>query len=120
MKILVVDDSATMRRMIVRALKKADLGDHEIVEAGNGIEGLEQVASADPDIIISDWNMPEMNGIEFLKALREKGNETDFGFITTEGTEDVKQLATESGASFFIEKPFTPTSIEHSLSPVLQ
>lgn len=120
MKILIVDDSQTMRRMIIRSLKKAGLGEHEIAEANDGVEGLEAAESFKPDVIISDWNMPEMNGIEFLEKLREKGDKTTFGFITTEGTEDVKQMATDTGASFFIEKPFTPDSMEFALRPVLQ
>ena len=119
MKILVVDDSQTMRRIVIRSLKAAGFGGHDIVEAGNGVEGLEVAEESCPDIIISDWNMPEMNGIDFLKSLREKGDETRFGFITTEGTDDVKDLATENGASFFIEKPFTPDNIETALGEFL-
>ena len=119
MKILVVDDSQTMRRIVIRSLKAAGFGQHAVVEAGDGAEGLEKVKSDKPDVIISDWNMPEMNGIEFLQSLREKGYQTRFGFITTEGTEDVKQLATESGATFFIEKPFTPEHLELTLGPIL-
>ena len=119
MKLLVVDDSQTMRRMVIRAIKSAGLGKFDISEAGNGIEGLDAVTEHKPDIIISDWNMPEMDGLEFLRKLRAKGNKTSFGCVTTEGTEDVKEQATEAGASFFIEKPFTVESTENALGPVL-
>ena len=119
MKILVVDDSPTMRRMVLRAIKTSGFKNHDIVEAGNGVEALAAVAESKPDVIISDWNMPEMDGLEFLKELRKSGNNTKFGFITTEGTDDVKSEAAVSGASFFIEKPFTVDSIEHALGSVL-
>ena len=119
MKLLVVDDSQTMRRMVIRAIKAAGFAKMEILEAENGIQGLEVAAESNPDIIVSDWNMPEMNGLEFLQNLRSKGDTTDFGFVTTEGTEDVKEQATEAGATFFIEKPFTVQSIENALGPIL-
>ena len=84
MKILIVDDSKAMRMIIVRTLKAADLGGHEIVQASSGVEGLDLIEKEKPDLVLSDWNMPEMNGIDFLKKLREDGNTTCFGFITSE------------------------------------
>jgi two-component system chemotaxis response regulator CheY len=73
MKILVVDDSKAMRMIVARNLRQAGLGDATIVEAGNGVEGLAAVHADQPDLILSDWNMPEMSGIEFLHAVRDAG-----------------------------------------------
>ena len=82
MKILIVDDSKAMRMIVKRTLRQAGLGGHEVEEAGNGVEALPLVASWQPDLVLSDWNMPEMNGIDFLRALRAQGNEVRFGFVT--------------------------------------
>ena len=66
MKILIVDDSKVMRSIVKRTLRQAGFGNHDVVEAGNGAEGLEQVSEHTPDLVLCDWNMPEMNGIEML------------------------------------------------------
>jgi two-component system chemotaxis response regulator CheY len=68
MKILVVDDSRVMRQIVARTLRQAGHGGHEIVEADTGRAGLEAVAAHRPDLVLSDWNMPEMSGLEFLEA----------------------------------------------------
>lgn len=119
MKILIVDDSKTMRMIVARTLKRAGFGDHTIVQAGDGKEGLAVVAESEPDLILSDWNMPEMNGLEFLKALRESGNTVHFGFVTSESTDEMREQATSAGAGFFVTKPFTPESLERAIGPVL-
>jgi two-component system chemotaxis response regulator CheY len=108
MKILIVDDSMAMRRIVRRTLRQAGFGGHDCVEAENGKLALESVAAEKPDLVLCDWNMPEMNGIEFLRALRASGDATPFGFITTEGTEDMRATAKEAGAAFLLAKPFTP------------
>ncbi|MDG2130851.1 MAG: response regulator [Fuerstiella sp.] len=94
MKILIGDDSKTMRMIVARTLKRAGFGDHTIVQAGNGKEGLAAVEAEQPDVILSDWNMPEMNGLEFMKALRAGGNTVHFGFVTSESTDEMRQQAT--------------------------
>ena len=71
MKILVVDDSRAMRRIVARTIKEAGYAEHEIVEAENGREGLEVAQSESPDLILSDWHMPVMTGLEFKQALNE-------------------------------------------------
>lgn len=119
MKILIVDDSRAMRLIVKRILRQTDIGDHSTVEAENGQEGLKQVEAENPDLVISDWNMPEMNGIEFLAAVRESGNNVKFGFVTTEASEKMRDLATDTGANFLIAKPFTPESFESSIKPAL-
>lgn len=115
-KILVVDDSKTMRMLITRVLRSADLSELKVVEAENGKDGLEKVSSESPDLILSDWNMPEMDGGEFLVELRKSGNDTPFGFITTEGGSDMKEQMIGKGAQFVLEKPFTEVQVETTIS----
>lgn len=119
MKILVVDDSKAMRMMVIRTLRQAGFGNAEISEAEHGKQGLEQVAATSPDLILCDWNMPEMNGIDFLRELRGGGDKTTFGFVTSEGGADMKATAMEAGAQFLITKPFTADRFKEQLDEVL-
>ena len=119
MKILIVDDSKAMRMIVKRILRQTDIGDHETVEAEDGEQGVKQVNIENPDLVLSDWNMPNMTGIEFLKAVREDGNQVKFGFITTEASAKMRDIAKEAGAHFLIAKPFTPESFEESIKPAL-
>ena len=73
MKILVADDSRVMRQIVIRTLRQAGYDDHDIVEAEDGADALAKVASEQPDLVLSDWNMPNMTGIECLQALRASG-----------------------------------------------
>jgi len=119
MKILIVDDSKAARMIIMRTLRQAGFGDHEFIEAGNGSEGIQQVRSQKFGMVLSDWNMPVMSGIEFLRALRAEGNETKFGFVVevTEPGEHTRALALEEGALFLVSKPWTPERFRLALSP---
>ena len=119
MKILIVDDSKAMRMIVTRTLRQAGFADHEYVEAEDGAQGLAMVASEKPDLVLSDWNMPEVNGIEFLQQLRAQGNDIRFGFVTSESTDVMRTLASESGAIFLIAKPFTADTFADALSGVL-
>lgn len=118
MNLLIVDDSAAMRMMIVRTLRQAGLGGHDVVQAENGIEALEAIAKNQPDLVLADWNMPEMSGIELLCKLREDGNDVTFGFVTTEATAPMRAKATEAGAKFLISKPFTVEAFEKVFSTI--
>ena len=118
MKILIVDDSKAMRMIVTRTLRQAGFGEHEYLEAENGAEGLAQVGAESPDLVLSDWNMPEMNGIEFLQALRAGGDTVKFGFVTSESTDAMRDLAAESGALFLIAKPFTADTFSDALKGV--
>jgi two-component system, chemotaxis family, chemotaxis protein CheY len=115
MKIMIVDDSRAMRLIIRRTLRRAGYGNHEVVEMENGAVALDAVRADSPDLILCDWNMPEMSGIDLLKALRGEGINTTFGFITTEGTDAMRQLAMDSGASFLLAKPFTEEDLSKHL-----
>ena len=119
MRILIADDSKTMRMIVMRHLRQAGYGDGELVEANNGAEALDATRKGRFDLILSDWNMPELNGYEFLGAFRADGGTSPFGFVTSESTSEMKQMAMEAGAQFFITKPFTADTISEQLSSVL-
>jgi len=119
MKILVVDDSQAMRKILVRTLRMAGFGAHSIAEASDGARALSSIAAEQPDVVLSDWNMPELNGIELLQRLRADGNEVRFGFVTSQADPEMKQIANDAGAMFFITKPFTVDSFQQTLGPVL-
>jgi two-component system chemotaxis response regulator CheY len=110
MRVLVVDDSSTMRRIIINTLNR--LGHEDVVEAANGREGLERLTegSGAVDLIITDWNMPEMSGIDFVRAVR--GIETlrtlPVLMITTNASRDDIVQARQAGVNDYIVKPFTP------------
>lgn len=120
MKILVADDSRVMRQIVIRTLRQAGYSGHEVIEAENGREGLEMVHAQSPDLVLSDWNMPEMTGIDFLAALRSAGSTVPFGFVTSEGSSDMRARAEAGGALFLIAKPFTPEAFDEALAPVLK
>jgi two-component system chemotaxis response regulator CheY len=119
MKILVVDDSKAMRMIVVRNLRQAGYGDATVVEAENGVQGLAAVRSEAPDLVLCDWNMPEMNGIDFLRALRAEGNTTSFGFVTSESTPAMREQAIEAGAAFLLAKPFSADDFQNILAGVV-
>ena len=107
MKILIVDDSRAMRMLVKRALRQAGVELDDIAEASDGREALAKVAEFSPQLVLSDWNMPEMNGLEFLESLRGAGNRTPFIFVTSQVSEEMRQQARVSGAQRFVTKPFT-------------
>jgi two-component system chemotaxis response regulator CheY len=117
--ILIVDDSSTMRKIITRSLRQAGFAIDEIFEAGDGIEGLNALSTNKVDLILSDINMPNMDGLEFVKALRDKGSKVPIVMITTEGGEDIINEAFASGASGSIRKPFTPEQLQEKLGGLL-
>lgn len=119
MNILVVDDSAAMRMMVIKTLRQAGFKGHDIVQAKDGADALEQIKAAKPDLVLADWNMPNMTGLELLTALNDEGIGVTFGFITTEATAEMRAKATDAGASFLITKPFTAESFEKTLGPVI-
>ncbi|GAA1882805.1 response regulator [Lapillicoccus jejuensis] len=117
--ILVVDDSRVMRQIVTRALRQAGYDHVDIVEAEDGLDGMSKVVQCEPDVVLSDWNMPQMSGLEFLQALRSRGDGRPFGFVTSESSEPMREAATQAGASFLIGKPFSPEDVQAALDPVL-
>jgi two-component system chemotaxis response regulator CheY len=119
MKILIVDDSRVMRSIVTRTLRQAGYDDHDIVQAGNGVEALDVMADEEPGLVLCDWNMPEMDGMELLCRLRDQGDTTPFGFVTSEGSAQMRERAAAAGALFLIAKPFTAEAFAEALEPVL-
>jgi two-component system chemotaxis response regulator CheY len=119
MKILVTDDSKAMRMIVVRTMRQAGLTGHDILEAEDGQQGFDMACSEEPDLILSDWNMPNMSGIEFLKALRGTGSQIPFCFVTSEGSEEMRTMAEQAGALGLIAKPFTAEAFADILAPVV-
>ena len=117
-KILIVDDSATMRKILMRVIRQAGVDTEGFLEASNGQEGLERLASDGTiDLILSDINMPVMNGVDFVKAVRALADKAKLPIVmvTTEGGEAMVKTAMDSGASGYVTKPFTPESIKSAL-----
>jgi two-component system, chemotaxis family, chemotaxis protein CheY len=119
MKILIVDDSAAMRMIVKKTLRLAGFDGHEISEAEDGAKALAVIQSAAPDLVLSDWNMPNMTGIELLEKLAAAGSRGTFGFVTTEATAEMRARAASAGAKFLISKPFTPESFKAALDPFI-
>lgn len=118
MQIVVVDDSKAMRGIVMRAVRQAGYN-VTFLEAGNGNEALATIRANKPDLVLCDWNMPELSGIDLLKALRAEGNGVKVGFVTSNGDPTTRDLAFQSGATFLITKPFTPDALKAALTPVL-
>ncbi len=118
--VLIVDDSATMRKIIMRGIRQAGIEHADFKEARDGVEGLKAVEAAKFDLILSDVNMPNMNGLDFVKALASKlGSLPPVVMITTEGSDDVIKEAMSRGAKGYLKKPFTPEQIQEVLGPFL-
>jgi two-component system, chemotaxis family, chemotaxis protein CheY len=113
-QVLVVDDSATLRRMVIASLR--GLKDLVFHEAGNGLEAIERLALEPVDLMILDLNMPEMHGLGVVKFVRnhERYRNLPIIVLTTRGDEESRDAALGCGASLYLTKPFTPDSlIEH-------
>ena len=119
MKILLVDDSKASRMIVKRSLKQAGFGDHPVEEVDNGVEAIKAIKEAPPDLVLCDWNMPEMSGIQLLETLNAEGIKVRLGFVTSEGTDDVKQRARDAGALFFVSKPVTADKLQDALTGIL-
>jgi len=115
MRILVVDDSSTMRRIIINTLNK--LGHKECHEAGNGREAVERLTTTTVDMVITDWNMPEMTGVEFIRALRSNDTTKHLPvlMVTTNASQDDIVEAMRAGVNSYVVKPFTPDTIKEKI-----
>jgi len=118
-KVLVVDDFATMRRIVKDVLKQ--IGFNNTVEAGDGSAALDILKKEKVDLIVSDWNMPKMTGLDLLKAVRANDDLKGIPFImvTAEGQKDNVIEAVKAGVSNYIVKPFTPETFGEKLEKVL-
>ncbi len=118
-KILVVDDSSTMRRIIINTLSR--LGFKDTIPAADGVEAWEAYKNNKDDIsiIITDWNMPNMNGLEFVKKVRSVDKKTPIIMVTTEGGKKEVITALKAGVNNYIVKPFTPQVLKEKLQAVI-
>ncbi len=108
-----------MRMIVKRTLRQAGYGNHTVEEAEDGKVALDMIRANPPDLVLTDWNMPNMTGLELLEALRG-GPKVKVGMVTTESTAEMRAKATEAGALFLITKPFTADSFKAALDPVMQ
>lgn len=119
MRILVVDDFQTMRRIIINLLRQ--LGFSNVVEAADGALALQRVKEDNIDLVISDWNMPNMTGLDFLKELRasDEYKALPFIMVTAEGKKENVIAAVQAGVNNYIVKPFNAATLKEKLIKVI-
>jgi two-component system chemotaxis response regulator CheY len=116
-KVLVVDDSGSMRQMVSFTLSEEG---YEVTEAEDGQKGLDALESADPELIITDIHMPNVNGLEFIKRVRknDKYKYTPIIVLTTESENEMQEKGKKAGASAWLVKPFTPEQLNETVKKV--
>ena len=121
MKILIVDDSRVMRQLVRRTLRHAGYDTDRVEEAGDGVEALKVLERYRPDLVLSDWNMPNMDGISLIKELRQLPTYkfTPILMLTTESSMDKKMAGKSAGATGWIVKPFNPDQLLATVNKVL-
>ena len=118
---LIVDDSSVMRKIVERSLRQAGLDGLVVREAGTGVEGLEILRAQNVDLILTDINMPSMDGLEFVHRIRSENLAPGVPvvMITTESSEDHVKQAIQAGARGYIRKPFTAEQVKERVLPLL-
>jgi two-component system, chemotaxis family, chemotaxis protein CheY len=121
-RVLIVDDSSVMRKIVERSLRQAGIDLTQVLEAGNGAEALAALQTSPVDLILCDINMPVMDGLEFIKQLPgvENAKGVPVIMITTEGSEAHVVQALSAGARGYIRKPFTPEQVKTQVIPALE
>ncbi len=119
--LLIVDDSATMRKIIMRTVRMSGLDFDRTEEAENGVEALEKLGGGPVDIMLCDVNMPEMSGIELVKEVRKLPDceNTKIIMVSTESSQELIDGVIADGANGFITKPFTPEKFKEELAPFM-
>jgi two-component system chemotaxis response regulator CheY len=119
-KFLVVDDFATMRRIIRNLLK--ELGFNDVDEAEDGVSALQKLRADRFDFVVSDWNMPNMNGLELLRNIRadEQLKRLPVLMVTAEAKKENIIAAAQAGASGYVVKPFTAATLDEKLKKIFQ
>ena len=118
MKILIVDDSGTMRRIVINTL--ATIGHTDILEAENGVTALKKLSQGGVELIITDWNMPEMDGLEFVQTVRADNPKIPILMVTTNASKDDIIHAIQAGVNNYVVKPFTPDTLKAKLASILE
>jgi len=119
--VLIVDDSAAIRKILMRVLRQTDIDLGEILEAGDGAEALNTLNDRHVNLILSDINMPNMDGLQFLAQLKqaEKWKSVPVVMITTEGGQGKVIEAVQLGAAGYVRKPFTAEQIKEKLAGLI-
>jgi two-component system, chemotaxis family, chemotaxis protein CheY len=117
MKALVVDDSMTIRKIVIKALGL--VGITEAAEAGDGLEAVKSLETGQFDLILMDWNMPKMTGIDALRTIRQSGNKTPVIMVTTEAEKSRVIEAIKTGANDYLIKPFSPDQLAAKVKNIL-
>lgn len=121
MDVLIVDDSAAIRKILQRVLRQTDIPVGEVHEAGDGVEALEALKTCKVGLILSDINMPNMDGLQFLTQVRAMPDwkTVPIVMITTEGSQNKVMEAVQLGASGYVRKPFTAEQIKEKLAGLI-
>src|ERR1700692_3514336 len=119
---LILDDSSVMRKIVERALRQAGLDGLVVHEAGSGTEGLDVLRSKEVDLILSDINMPSMDGLEFVRQIKAQNLACGVPvvMITTESSEEHVKQAIQAGARGYIRKPFPAEQVKERVLPLLR
>ncbi|MCW5966286.1 MAG: response regulator [Bryobacterales bacterium] len=119
--VLIVDDSAAIRKILARVLQQTEIVTGSIYEAGDGLQALEVLRQKTVALVLSDINMPNMDGIEFLTEMRANSSwqSVPVVMITTEGSQAKVLEAVQAGASGYVRKPFTADQIKEKLASLL-
>jgi len=119
---LIVDDSSVMRKIVERMLRQAGLAQLVVLEAGSGTEALDLLRTMPVDLILTDINMPSMDGLEFLRQLRAQklAPGAPVVMITTESSEEHVKQAIQAGAQGYIRKPFTAEQVKERVLPLVK
>jgi len=118
--LMIVDDSATTRKIIMRTVRMSGLEFERTDEAGNGAEAIEKLKADPVDVVLCDVNMPEMGGLEMVKKIRvelENCADTKIVIVATESSQEVIDGVMADGANGYITKPFTPEKFQEKLAP---
>ena len=113
MKVLVADDSGVMRKIIIRSLNAVGVSD--VVEAADGAEGWERLQSNAIDLVLTDWNMPNVSGLEFLRKIRESGKDLPVIMVTTEAEKAKVIEAIQAGVTDYLCKPFESDELREKI-----
>ncbi len=121
-RVLIVDDSSVMRKIVERSLRQAGIDLEQVLEAANGAEALNVLSESTVHLILCDINMPVMDGLEFVRQMQglENGKGVPVVMITTEGSEAHVVEAIAAGARGYIRKPFTADQVKEHVAPLLE
>lgn len=117
MKILIVDDSVVMRRIMINALTQASIT--EIEQASDGVEAVKKIENDKFDLVLMDWNMPNMLGIDAVKNIRGSGHSVPIIMVTTEAEKTRVVEALKAGANNYVIKPFQPKVLITKIQDVM-